>query len=287
MSIHDAYPRITPFELILPSAGYADDRFPAVEEEARERGVEIDDPGSFALLSEVGLVLREIRGEGEDPQLIHQHGALLFHSFHFWKAAGSLFLLDTEVVRHLTGSGPEEGQWEPALPSAAGYAQLPQHLVWARGGEGAPPESLDGFFWSAPSDERFSLMVVLGLRRDLPGLTVVPLPTIPLSAAAPWASMQVREEGEDFSSDLPGAELGGLYSLEAGAEALKLAMRVFWYMDSFPSSLSDGVSPEGGPKQPPEGGPGEMATGAPDRPQPSSLRFRRVTPDPGTLPTRE
>jgi hypothetical protein len=275
MPIHDAYARITPFELILPDAGFAEQRFPRVEEEAEKRAVELSDPGSFALLSEVGLLLREIRGEGEEPQLIHQHGALLFHSYHFWKVGHPLFLIDTQVVRYLTESGPKEGLWTPSLPSRAGYVQLPQHLIWARGGEGASPESLDGFFWSAPSDETFSLLVVLGLRRDRPGLTVVPLPIIPLPAAAPWASMQVREEGVDFSSNLPGAELEGLYSLEAGAEVLKLAMRVFWYLDSSSRSLSGG--------DPAESVPAESAESGPEGPKASALPFRRVTPEPGEV----
>jgi hypothetical protein len=273
MAVHDAYARITPFELILPSAAFADERFPRVREEADKRGLGLSDPGSFALLSEVGVILREIRGEGEDPRLIHQHGALLFHSFHFWTAARPVFLLERGVVRHITGAGPEESGWEARLPGKAGYVQLPHHLVWARGGEDDPPESLDGFFWSAPSEESLSLLVVLGVRKDRPGFTVVPLPTIPLSAAVPWASLQVREEGGDFSSDLPGAELEGLYSVGAGAEVLKLAMRAFWYLDSFPSSIVEAVDP------------GAADETAPEGPPPSALAYRRVTSHPDGPPT--
>jgi hypothetical protein len=63
----------------------------------------------------------------------------------------------------------------------------------------------------------------------------------------------------DFSSNLPGAEIEGLYSLEAGAEALKLAMRVFWYVDSRPGGLS-WADP----------------SGADADPEPSALPYRRV-----------
>ena len=72
--------------------------------------------------------------------------------------------------------------------------------------------------------------------------------------------MQVRPEGNDFQSSLPGAELENLYALEAGAEAVKLAMRVFWYLDVFPASVAEGI-------QGPEEG---------DGPRPSSLGSRRI-----------
>ncbi len=100
----------------------------------------------------------------------------------------------------------------------------------------------------------------MGIRKDRPGLSVVPLPSLPVAAAGEWASMQVRPEGKDFRSSLPGAELENLYSVEAGAEAVKLALRVFWYLDSFPASVADGA---GGP---PDG----------DGPRPSALTSRRI-----------
>ncbi len=260
MAVHDAYARVTPFELLLPEEGFADQRFPLIREEAEEREADISDPERFALLSQVGAVLREIRGEDDPPQLIQQYGVLLFHAFHFWQEGHPFFLLKTGVVRYLVGAGPKAGDWALSLPGPAGYVQLPQHLFWVPGGEDAPPESLDGFFWSAAGGEKLSLLVVMGIRKDRPGLSVVPLPTLPLSAAGEWAAMQVRPEGQDFHSSLPGAELENLYSLEAGAEAVKLATRVFWYLDVFPASVAEGVrGPEDG-----------------DGPQPSRLGFRRI-----------
>lgn len=260
MPIHDAYSRITPFELLLPEEGFADERFPLIQEEAEERDADLSDPEGFALLSQAGAVLREIRGEEDDPRLIHQFGVLLFHAFHFWRESRPFFQLETGVVRFLVETGPRGGDWAPSLPGPAGYVQFPQHLFWVPGGEDTPPESLDGFFWSAAQPEKLSLLVVMGIRKDRPGLGVIPLPTLPLSAAGEWAAMQVRPEGKDFQSSLPGAELEGLYSLEAGAEAVKLAMRVFWYLDVFPASVADGASgPEGS-----------------DDPRPSKLDSRRI-----------
>jgi len=260
MPIHDSYARITPYELLLPEEGFADQRFPLIEEEAEKRKADISVPERFALLSEAGAVLREIRGEEDDPQLIHQYGILLFHAFHFWKGGQPFLQLETGVVRYLVEVDLKSGEWVPSLPGPAGYVQLPQHLFWAPGGEDAAPESLDGFFWSAVDGEMLSLLVVMGIRKDRPGLSVIPLPALPLSAAGEWAAMRVRPEGKDFQSSLPGAELENLYALEAGAEAMKLAMRIFWYLDVFPGSVAEGVrGPEGG------GGP-----------QPSRLGFRRI-----------
>jgi hypothetical protein len=274
MPIHDSYARITPYELLLPEEGFADKRFPLIEEEAEKRKADISVPERFALLSEAGAVLREIRGEEDDPQLIHQYGILLFHAFHFWRGGQPFLQLETGVVRYLVEVGPKSGEWVPSLPGPAGYVQLPQHLFWAPGGEDtapegedaapegedATPESLDGFFWSAVDGEMLSLLVVMGIRKDRPGLSVIPLPALPLSAAGEWAAMKVRPEGKDFQSSLPGAELENLYALEAGAEAMKLAMRIFWYLDVFPGSVAEGVKgPEG------EGGP-----------QASRLGFRRI-----------
>ena len=109
----------------------------------------------------------------------------------------------------------------------------------------------------------------MGIRKDRPGLAVVPLPTLPLTAAAPWASMRVRPDGEDFRSSLPGAELEGLFTVASGAEALKLAMRIFWYLDAFPGCVEDGRVPEvtGGVD-----GPDDLKDG----PRPTGLEYRRV-----------
>jgi hypothetical protein len=249
--IHDRYARVTPFELLMPEEDFADERFPFIRKEAEERGggalgSALASPEQFVLLSEVGAVLRAVRGEEEDPHLIQHHGALLFHAFHSWEVGCPLFLLTAPVARYVVDSGPGEGKWSPSLPGPAGYVQLPQHLFWIPGSEGTPPESLDGFFWSAPDPGQVSLLVVMGIRKDRPGLSVVPLPTLPLAAAGAWASLQVRPKGKDFRSSLPGAELEHLYALEAGGEAVKLAMRVFWYLDTHPGSVERGEEREGG-----------------------------------------
>jgi hypothetical protein len=272
MPIHDAFPRVTPYELLLPQENFADEWFPRIKAEAEERGVPGNDPQTFALLSEVGAVLRTIRGEDDDPQSIHQTGILLFHAYHFWQEGLPFFLLQTEAARFLVNSGPEAGAWTASLPGPAGYLQVPQHLFWV-GGEEGHAESVDGFFWSAPDGENLSLLIVMGIRRDRPGYAVVPLPTVPLAAGGEWASTRVRAEGEDFVSILPGADQEHLFSIQQGAEALKLAMRLFWYLDTFPGSVS---AVEGGESAGQEaGGPEESG------PRPSSLPARRVVLEEG------
>ena len=260
MPIHDEYARITPYELLLPQEDFADRRFPLIQKEAEEREADLSNPERFPLLSEAGSILRDLRGEDDDPRLIHQFGILLFHAFHFWSRGQPFFFLDTGVVRYLVDSGPESETWTTSLPARAGYVQLPQHLIWTPGEGEAPAESLDGFFWSAVDGENLSLLLALGLRKDRPGLSVVPLPNLPIRAAAEWASMQVRPTGGDFQSSLPGSELENLYGIESGGEAVKMAMRVFWYLDTFPGSVSQGIK---GTKE--EGGP-----------RPSSLEARRI-----------
>jgi hypothetical protein len=264
MPIHDEYARVTPFELLMPNEEFPRERFPLIRQEAEGRGGSVDTPEAFLLLSETALALREIRGDDDPTEAVTQHGALLFQAFHFWEAGQPLYFLDTDLVRYLVDTGPGEAEWEPSLPGRGGYVQFPHHLVWASRAEGEPPESLDGIFWSSPEGENVTLLIVMGMRKDRPGLAVVPLPTLPMEVAAAWASMAVRTDGEDFRSSLPGAELEELYSIEAGGEAVKLAMRVFWYLDVFPQAVTEGAgTADGGPQ---EGGP-----------RASSLPYRRVT----------
>ncbi|MGW8267662.1 MAG: hypothetical protein ACWGSQ_14955, partial [Longimicrobiales bacterium] len=111
MAIHDAYARVTPFELLLPEEGFFEKRFPLIREEAEERGGSLTTPESFLLLSETAMALREIREEDDIPERVRQHGALLFQAFHFWEDGHPLLLLDTDVVRYLVENGPPDGEW--------------------------------------------------------------------------------------------------------------------------------------------------------------------------------
>jgi hypothetical protein len=257
MPPHDAYARVTPYELSFPSLAWARDAFVAVREESEARGVEVTDPALFILLGSVGRMLQELRPDADDPDRIQPLGGLLFHAFHFWQAGERVFLLETPVVRQLIESRSSP-PWSGELPSEAGYVQLPQHLLWMEGEERARPESVDGFFWTAPArGSEIHVLLATGIHADRPGFSVVPLPPASLERAEEWADRPGREEPSDFASRMPGAELGRLYRVGTPGEVLKLVSRVFAFLQGH------GPSPEG-----PEVGN--------TTPRPSRLGYRRV-----------
>jgi hypothetical protein len=257
MALHDRYARVTPYELSFPSLEWARDAFHAVREEAALRGVDRTDPALFILLGSVGRMLQELRPEGEDPERIHPLGVLLFHAFHFWEAGEPLLLIETEVVRRLIESR-DPTPWSGAIPAAAGYVQLPQHLLWIEGDAQPRPESVDGWFWtSPPGGGEIHVLLASGVQGDRPGFSVVPLPPASLERAEEWADQPGRESGEDFASRMPGAELARLYRVGTPGEVLKLVSRIFAFVADHPGPLR---APE------PHGAP----------PRPSLLKYRRV-----------
>ena len=266
MPTHDAYARLSPYELSFPDPESAREHFQAIRLEADARGADLRDPTGFVMLGATGQALREVRGAEDDPGLIRQHGLFLYHSFHFHDLGEPLYLLRVSELRRLLDTEPT-GDWIPALRPAAGYAQLPQHLVWVNSGPDAPPESLDGFFWAQSGAERFSLLFALGMRPDRPGFSVVPFPDLPLVEAADWMRVDMREDGDDFTSSLPGAELEGLYELRSSGEALKLTARVLRRLGATRDVDAMCASPD------------HAEVGAP---RPSRLRYRGVGESPGS-----
>ena len=261
MPVHDAFARITPYELFFPDLELARTHFAAISREADERRTDVRDPDAFVMLAASGKALREVRGSGDDPALIRQYGLLLYHAFHFCRQGEPLYLVLGAGLREFLSRDPEMEGWIPALDPPAGYAQLPQHLVWVRASEDAPPESLDGFYWTRSGEDRFALLLALGMRSDRPGLSVVPLADLPLGEAAAWARLATREDGADFSSSLPGSELEGLYELRSTGEALKLAARVLWRLErgAVPATSASAERSAAGPRA-------------------SALAYRRVGP---------
>jgi len=272
MRLHDLWLRVTPYELALPGRAFVEEHFPSILSEVESRGVDSADPGRFVLLAAVGQALKEIRGEEEPPELIHQHGALLFHAWHFWRAGEPAFLLGTAAARELTGPRRKVPTgWRPALPAPAGYLQFPLHLFWVQHGEGSPPESVDGLFWAQGAEGSLSLLLVSGVIRDRPGFAVVDLPPFPLEGAGEWVNTRVRGEGEgeDFATALPGGEMDRLHSLETGGEVVKLWVRFLLLLDRSPERLGTLERSPGG----------EVGLERdPSSPYPSVLPWRRVGP---------
>lgn len=303
MPFHDAYARLTPYELAFPDRGFAEERLGRIREDARERGQEdsVADPGRFLALPGVAEVLQQIRDPRSDADAVQKHGILLYHLFHFEEADRSLFLLDTHAARYLVESAPfgaEDEDEAPGPPEPSGYVQLPRNLFWIRPSEDGPPEPVDGLFWSAPAGGRIAVVVTAGIRDDRPGFSVVPLPAVPLEEAGTWLDVEIRPTERDFESTLPGGEMERLYSLEAAGEALKLLARLFRYLELFPGAVREEAPERPGarekpeepesPEEPPDrrqtgdrapqdeapaGGTREPAEG----PRPSALPYRRIT----------
>ena len=213
--------------------------FRLIKAEAEERKVELGDPGRFALLSEAGAVLRTIRGEEDAPQAHPATWVPPFPSLPFLAGGPPPVSGRSPVVRFLVGSGPGEEDWTPSLPGRAGYIQLPQHLFWIAGGGEGPPESLDGFFWSLRTERTSPFSSPWDCGRTGPGSVSFPFRPCPFQRRGMGQHAR-QDQGKDFKSFLPGAELENLYALEAGAEALKLAMPLL-VSGCHPGCLAQGV----------------------------------------------
>jgi hypothetical protein len=256
MSLHDAYARLTPFELTFEDGDAAAALSERIQEEAAGRGADPDDPHQFVTMGEVGAFVAGLQGPEAPPEAIHSFAALVYHGVHFERAGRPLYVLSAHAARFLVDGAPEG---TPRPPTAAGYLQLPQHLFWAEPVPGST-ESVDGVFWTATPAGVLHSMLVTGMREDRPGLGVVPLPEAPLDDGPKWVVADVRDDGDDFATTLPGADLDRLYAFQAAGEVLKLLGRFFAYAASTPSAL-EAARPAGGE------GP----------PRPSELPHARVT----------
>jgi hypothetical protein len=115
--------------------------------------------------------------------------------------------------------------------------------LWARIAENAPPEAINGFFWSIANPARqragcLELVLVLGMHPGRPGFSVIEA-AAPLPAPAPghWGDAETRADGADFANILPGGEMRELLSVTSRAELLKLVSRIFHHIDASPTSL--------------------------------------------------
>jgi hypothetical protein len=257
MPLHDDYARLTPFELAFPERARLEALAASATAEAARDGVDATDPDAFAALRSVGDFLAELHG-GDVPRVeLVQHASLLFHAVRFAIAGCPLYLADTAAVRVLIREAP---RGPAGAPSEAGYLQLPQHLIWTGDLDLGPPESLDGLFWTlSAAGARLHALPIVGIRPDRPGFGALSVPSAPAAHAADWMGMTVRENGDDFLSRLPGADLDELYAVETAGEVLKLLARFFAHVGATRGSR--------------EGPPASTMRGAP---RPSALPYTRV-----------
>lgn len=257
MALHDRYARRTPFELAFPDRTRAERLAEEASEEAEARGVDPHHPQMFATLGSVGAFLAELRDPEAPPEAVHRYAALAFHGVAFARAGYPLYLLSTDAARALVAAAPE-GETKP--PARAGYLQLPQHLFWVESGvEDEVPESVDGLFWTLTSDDTLHTLLVTGVRPDRPGVGVIPVPEAPMADAPSWLGASVRgpDEGADFESAIPGADIDGLYGIRTAGEPLKLLARVFAAIADRPGRVErrQPAGPTPGVTEAPEPGP--------------------------------
>ncbi len=233
--------RLTPYELVFGEGAFEAEHFPAIQADARERGVVTWDPDRFVLLASVGTLLRELTPEGTGADGLRELGLLLFQGYHFWLHGRRVYAVERALAKRLLAQPPAVGEWELSPPHPAGYLQLPRNLLWARVAASAPAEPADGLFWTMvgredpllPPYERLDALLALGLRSDRPGLSVIPVAARLPAGPGHWADVRAREadpgapQSPDFGNVLPGGEIGGLHSLVNEAEVLKLVSLLF------------------------------------------------------------
>lgn len=287
MPVHDAYARLTPYELLQPDAEFPSRHFAAIRDEAVETGADLTNPAAFVMTAAVRSALAELQPDdpespsaGREAGAAYDHGHALFFAFHMWRAGRELLLLSRPTVARLTSTESEAptpapnpaAGWERSLEGRAGYVQFPQHLVWTSAGDDSPPESIDGFFWTAGSGSVLHLAAVSGMHPARPGYSFLAIAPQPLATLSEWAAGPAREGDRDFSTSLPGGEIDGLVEIRTPAELLKLASRALGTIVACDSTSHDQPLPKIDP--PPRHEDPSTAPGS--GPVPSSLPYTVV-----------
>ena len=220
------------------------DAFPAIRAEADQRGRDTRDHDNFVLLGAVGATLSSMIADDAPPEALDQYGELLWQGFNFWSAGRRTYSFDEHITTRLTAPRCDLGGWELAAPPAS-YLQLPYQRVWTRVAPDAPYEPVDGCFVSARESggaggERIELrlLLILGLRHDRPGVSLVfhrvELDAVdaPRRARAPY-----RETGAAFENTMPGGERKSLRTLVTEEELEALVLRALHVLDTQPALL--------------------------------------------------
>ena len=141
MAVHDAYARVTPYELLFPSPDFPDARFPAVEAEAVAAGIDLDNPAAFATLGGVHGILQALRPEGEpapgaQPQeaaaATGAHADVLYFAYQIWRLGRR---------REEAGGTPGEGSRDGGGPTARTEADKDLPFEESRAPEPGGPDA--------------------------------------------------------------------------------------------------------------------------------------------------
>jgi hypothetical protein len=246
-------PRLTPYEMAFADDGYEARIFPRLMAESDALGEDPARRDRFAFLTLAGDALRDVVPDEAPPDALEQYRSLLYHAFNFWRSGRRLYTLDLPLARYLVEGAPTLTDWSFQAPTTSVYVQLPPNLFWASISPEVQPEPVDGFFVTSsrgddplgPAYRKLEVLMVLGMRRERAGFSIIPFDTeVGPGIAAVWAETPGREGARDFENILPGGEMSGLYSILTTAEALKLLARALWYVDTHPADVEPCEAPE-------------------------------------------
>jgi hypothetical protein len=234
--------RLTPYELVLePLEATA---FPAIRAEAAQRRTETARRDQFVLLGQVGVTLKEIVPDDAPPDALEEYAELLFLGYQFWNFGRRLYVFDEATTARLTAPSFELRGWELAAPPAA-YLQLPYQRVWARIESDAPYEPVDGVFVMVDATEpapeagaHLRMQLVLGLRRDRPGVSLISYRTdLDPTGGVLRAVHPTRADGMAFANVIPGGERMSYSTLVTTGELEALVLRALYILDRETSRL--------------------------------------------------
>lgn len=244
--------RMTPYELVLESLESA--AFPAIRAEAIARESDTRRRDQFVLLGHVGATLKEIVPDDSPADAIEEYAELLFHGYQFWSFGRRLYVFDDATTERITAPTFEIRGWELAAPPAA-YLQLPYQRVWARIESDAPYEPIDGVFVlvdeTEPAPEagaHLRVQLVLGLRRDRPGLSLISYRTdLDPKGGVLRGAHPTRMDGTAFANVIPGGERMNYRTLVTTGELEALVLRALYILDRETTRLEQvtGSSVEG------------------------------------------
>lgn len=205
--------RLHPFDVVadaLPDGWFAEIRA------AEAQGRDATDRLRFHDLAPVRSVMRQLEPAGVEAggTAVAEYETLLYAVYRFWSAGRHSVAVGRAVVDGALAAGPP-----PTVPRGACYLQLPERLFWARIGDTAAPEPLDGVFLAAGAGDReITVLAVLGLRAGRGGFSQIAVTVPPADLAR--AGHFVRQP--PFAPVLEGGERAGVKSLVSEAELLHL-----------------------------------------------------------------
>jgi hypothetical protein len=246
-------PLVTPYELVFGDAVFEDRVFPDIRAEAEAQAEDPTRRDRFGFLTIAADAVRELVPTDATAEQLEEYRLLFYHGFNFWRFGRRLYTLEPATARYLVEAAPRLAGWELRLPYPGVYVQLPPRLFWASIDLESPPEPVDGFFAVqsdgidplGPGFSDLQVLMVLGVRRDRAGFSVIAFDTeVGPGIPADWAEAPGRDGAPDFASTLPGGEMAGLYSILTNTEALKLLARALWYIETHAGELPPETAPE-------------------------------------------